>query len=739
MGEEEAKRRGISEITNHLFGYDSISASKEQIVSAYTKSPTTFVIECTGPDEARRQKWSMLATKHFNEAINRSRRFRPVHESVGGDATLVGSAFYCHLDPYDWCPRSRRPLVPRESGVLPEDVPYACIPDRVSLADLYRYLDIAKRQQGKSGESWNMKGLKDAIRFLENNTGIQANSTSTTASRETYEEIEYAEQSGAISPSSYRASIPVFYVITARSDEDGTPSDVTMLARHTDVYRGRRAKEGDPVECLLFDRERAFKTPSDWLNPLFLDCSVGGEVSWHRTMGLGRLNYDSDVDVEEFFNDAMQGSKEQVRRLFKVKNGADMDLVERWATGEEFSNLVPDGVEIMEQGKSANFQYAFNTMGMLQQASRKNGNMALSNSGGMEKQVKELEVQALERQGRNAMAISNRIDNVYFALEGVGCRMLKTFLSPSISKGDKGYPEVAYFRYCLERDGVPIEFLREKNKYGFVNFKLRVNRVAGDGDKVREAMVNRMLLQWLHLFSPQAQQVIVRRVVATETNDYQLSEELVPFQQEPDYKQQERAANESQTMLQRSGTGWVAPVKPDDIAGIHIPEHMQDLAAAVTRGQQGQWNQFISAGVQAIAKHVMAHMPNMQSNPDLQKQYIQQLQQIGQIVQQLDRQEQQKQEQSQVDPVDAATLQLKQAQLQQKQIEFGALDAHRTNSLGLSVQKEANRSAEANVRLARENNSAAYADLAKEQEIAASKAESILAGRGNGKTTKANR
>lgn len=186
MGEEEAKRRGVTELTNHLFGYDSISASKEQIASTFTKSPTTWVIECDGPDEARRQKWSMAVTKHLNDAINASRRFKPVHESVSGDGTLYGSAFYCNFDPFDWCPKAMRPLVPRETGILAGDVPYACIPDRVFLSDLYRWKQVAKRQNERGiPTAWNLKGINDAIEFLEGNTGTKASATNSSSTAST--------------------------------------------------------------------------------------------------------------------------------------------------------------------------------------------------------------------------------------------------------------------------------------------------------------------------------------------------------------------------------------------------------------------------------------------------------------------------------------------------------------------------------------------------------------------------
>lgn len=738
MSESEAQRRGITELTNHLFGYDSMSSSREQIVSAFTKSPTTFVVEVEGKNEAEKQQRSMRVTQYFNDAINRSRRMRAVYESIGGDATLVGSAFLCNLHPTDWCPSPMRPLVPRDTGVLACDVPYAAIPSRMSLAKLYEFDRIAEKQE-KAGMKvrWNRKGIKDAIQWLEGNTGVGGQSSTGGPGNVTPEEQESANQKNAGSPASYRMSIPVYYVIQTRDDETGAPCDMTVLARHTDNYRQERAKKSDPVESLLFDGERVHKCADDWLTPLFLDCSLGslGESSpqWHRTMGLGRLNYECDVDVERFFNDAMQGSREQLRRLYTVKAGTDMELVEKWAAGEDLSNVIPEGVSIAETGKSTGFQYAFNSIQMLQAQSRKNGNMALANSGGMERGTKELEVQALERQGRNAMAISNKMDHVYEVGQQTGYRMMKSFLQPVPRAGTKGYAEIAYFQECLQRGGIPIELLRQKDKFGnFKNFKIRMNRVAGDGDKVRETMVNRMLMQWLPLFSPQAREVIKRRVLASETNDYQFAEEIVQFNPQPDFKQTDRAQNEGQTMINRGGSDYISPIQPDDLHPVHTAEHLQDLQALVRRGETGEWTQIMSHGFMALGQHTMMHMDHLLKDEAQQAQKT--LKDLSNAADRLNLDLIKKQEAEAIAPVDRVKLQQKDRELALRERSEQNLDRARQTSLELGVAKEANRSAEASRKIAREEHGSAYEILAKKHEMQNNRRESVLAGEGKGKT-----
>lgn len=754
MSESEAKSQGIKEITNHLLGYDSLAASKEQITSLVTKSPTTFIVESYNAPMMVRDKWSMQVTEYLNEAINASRRLKVTHESIAGEATLVGSGFYCFMDPYDWCPSSRRPLVPLGTSTLANEIPYAMVPDSLSLAKLYEIRSSSKRLELKGVKSkWNMKAIEDCIKFLEGNVGNAStiSGSGVTNSMQTRDEQETSRQSGN-GGSSFRSTIPVYYVYQTRLDEPDRPVDVTLLARYTPDWRASQAKDGNIVDFMLYDRERLFKKPKDWLHPLFLDASLGGEASWHRVMGLGRLNYDSDVDTERFFNAAMQGSMEQLLRTYTVESSADADMVERWASGEGMSNVLPDGVKIAEMGKSPGFQYAFNTIQMLQSNSRRNANMALSNSGGQSggaKQVNELEVQALERQGRNAEAISNRINEVYDTIQGVGERIFMSFLRSDVLPLDKGYPEIAYFQHKLKDAKIPIEFFREMHHGRPKNWCLKVNRVAGDGDKVRETMTNRMLMGWLDRFSPEAQQKIMRRVIASETNDYALSEELIPIQQTPDFKQQSRAQNEDETMIRRAmlQPPYVAQIQPDDVHLVHVQEHLQDMGALVAAGQGqpgpdgnptgGAWGPPQFASFMSIGRHAGQHIQAINVvNKNLGKQLLDQLQQLTKLAEGLQSNAQRAQEalQKALSPADQANLTLKAAQFHQGQIEHQDMKEHRQTMAELAYAKEGRNAADNSRRIALEEGNADYQHLADLQDTTNKRVDSILAGEGKGKT-----
>lgn len=719
MSECEADERGVSEMTNHLFGYDSINTAQEQLYGMYSKSPVMWNVMVRGAPDGLDQKWGQDATKYFNEAIKDSGRFKPEWKAFSGEVTLYGSFHFCFYDLYDWCPRARRPLAPRGTGIVPNEGNYFVIRDEISLKDLYASVRREERLR-KDGfnTGWKVSALKGAIKAMEENfknvnsdTTITANSGTETHGP-TPEEEEINNQIDSTNSERFRLALPVYYLYTSRPEDEGCPFDMTILARYPAPISQGATENGVVLPVMLFDEDRYYPNGKEFLHSFFIDCNIGGKTLFHRTMGLGQLNYDSDVDVEEFFNDAMQGSKENLRTRYQVSNAADTEMVNRWLSGEEYSNVYPDGVTAAEVPKNPNFQHAFQTMDMLMNLTRRNASASISNKEGA-RATNELEVQALERQGRNAEAIASRMNDIYDGSLTLGETMLSRFLNENILPVDKGYREIKFFQDKMREKGIPLSFLREKKNGEFVNLEVKPNRVAGDGNQVREIMVNQSLMSRLHLFSPQAQQDILRRVTATETQDYELAEELVPREQEIDGGQINVANNENQSAIQRGLTGYIPPLSRDDIHQIHIPEHIGGLQGLLAKGELPDgWNEMDMGGFQGILQHLGQHMKQINNNPAA-KAFANQ---VNQAVQGLVRQaqefannlqEKRQAEQEQMAPKDLAKLQLEGAKLQLDTRKQDALEDHREETLDFQREKAGT---SAQLELKRQNDTASQSE-----------------------------
>ena len=691
----EAENRGITELTNHLFGYDSINTASEQVFGIYSKSPTLFVVNTKNAPDGLDQRWGMKTTEFLNKAIKKSQRFKPEFKAFAGEVTLDGSFHFCYYDLYDWCPRARRPLAPRGTSTIPADGDYFAIREDLRLKDLYAYLKRSERLRDQGFDSgWNIKGLKAAIKMIE---AASKSSTSTTdrntASESSHtgptpEEQEDDIQIDSTDTERQRLTLPVYYLYTSRPDEKGTPFDFTILARYPVDVKKQATEDHVTLSAQLFDKERHFPKATDFLHSFFIDCNIGGKTLFHKSMGLGRLNF--DVDVEELFNEAMQSSKENLRRLFQVSNAADVETVNRWLSGSSYNNILPEGVNVAEVTKQPNAQFAMQPLSMLMQQGKVNAAGAHSSAG--EKGKDELEVQALERQGRNANAIASRMNEIYDNLTVLGETMFDRFLNTNIMPSDRGYDEIHWFQEKMKDEGIPLKFLKKMTGGRFENVEIRVNRNAGDGDKVRQAMVNRALEARLPLYNPQAQNEILRMITATEIQDYDKAEELVPREQKLDGGQVNVANNENQSSIHRGITEYVPELNRDDIHMIHIPEHFGGAGALIKKGEIAGWDQFDIAGFASIMAHLKKHLEAVSGNPaakDLINQVSQGIEAMMRQAREFINNFQQKQqaEQEQPDPIQMGKLQLDNQKFQQGQMEHQDLVGHREESLDLSRQK----------------------------------------------------
>lgn len=691
MSNAEADEQGINELTNHLFGYDSMAQAKAQIEAIYTRPQQVWTVNLSGVPQQMQQKWSMAVSKNLNDVIKASGRLKPQIKSIAGDAVLYGRACAMFRDSYDWCPRLMRPLVPRGTGTLAGDVPYAVVPSYLSLTELIRAQERHKRGAKRGLKSfWKGEALAAAIDTLQEN--VSKGNFIAADGRTQADEVEQDFQENKIMYSQYRTKLPVYYIYTGHPDEEGTPADLTILARYTPNQMASAAKAQSSLPTCLYERENLFDKADHWLHPFFVDASLDGEMTWHRVMGLGRLNYDNDVDVEEFFNEAMQGSKENLRRTFKVGQQGDWELIKRWNDGEYASNLLPPGVDIAEMSKNPNFQYAFNTMAMLQQQSHKNAGTSFGASSPPDSK-KELQVQALERQGRNAETMGNRINDIYECFDRLGTEIYRRMLGETPLPLDDGYEEIVQFQRLCRNDGVPVEILRKLFEAGTSGTVVETNRTVGDGNQVKEQMVNSFLMQQIHIYSPEAQEIIKRRVTASLTRDYAFAEEVVPYDKKPDSNQVARANEENNSCINRGIGGYIPPYGADDVDAVHLQEHFGAMQAMLMKGKANKgWDMTDLAGFKALGSHSAGHIQRIAQNPQakaMATKLMQTLQGLAKQGQEFANNLAKQQQAEQPSPVEQAKLQLAGKKQELDVRKQTALEKHRKATIMLQTRKAA--------------------------------------------------
>ena len=677
LSQDEAEERNVSSLTNHLLGHDSLKAAHEQIFNIYVRPKELWGLTIeSGPwEEVIRDSWGMRMSQKINQIIKRSRRLKPEWNGVSGEITLHGRAVMLHQDNFDWCPMMRMLYVPRGTGTTPESITYGCIPDRLHVADLERYMKMAKDKG-----PWNKPAIEQALKFLKNpeEPPMQQQNAQSSVVEKSPETREYDVQSGIGCSTTHRTSIPVFYFYEVDHSKPDKPVSMTIVADYTHDYTDKLEEMGELPEKTLFKKEAHFKSVNQWAHLFFIDCNIGGPTSYHRTLGLGRLNYEADVDIEEFFNEYLQGIREAMRRVWKMKNSSDIETARQFQS--EFQNIIPEGFDAVQFQHIPNFQHALAPLQFLRQQTKANAGSSFNNLGVGTSE--ELEVQAIERQSRSASAVASKMADIYECLDALGEEIVRRFVFAPNVPSSPGYRDVKEFRDWAEENQIPIEEIAKMRNGKFCYLKIRTSREAGDGNAVMENMVNGALIQNLSLYSPEAQQLIKRKFTASLTKDSDLAEVLVPYQQEPDPDQEMDADQESDLAMREGILGVPIPTRRKDIHMRHIPRHMRALQALLAKGEVRGWDQMDMAGFQTLGAHVVLHIQAHGANPANSQEargLMQGLQNMASQAEKFVQNMQQQQESQQLSPLDQEkiiTMQHRRGMEERKQ---SALEQSRAN------------------------------------------------------------
>src|SRR5688572_19060499 len=90
MSQSEAEAKGVKNVTNHLFGYDSIVQAQHQLMGIYTKDEVMFNLKFPNVVQHDKRRQEMCATQKWNGLMKKSRRLKPEWRSLTGDTTLLG-------------------------------------------------------------------------------------------------------------------------------------------------------------------------------------------------------------------------------------------------------------------------------------------------------------------------------------------------------------------------------------------------------------------------------------------------------------------------------------------------------------------------------------------------------------------------------------------------------------------------------------------------------------------------
>lgn len=660
MTEAEAAELGISEITNHGQTHRNMMQNQSQYESMVngTNALLDLVVDTDNPEVD-----SMLSQR-INEAINRGAihhkgKFSRFWAGVGGEGVIAGGGAVTQNEKYGWLPKLRCDMFfPPECSLDPDEITYAFDPKELTLKDLENLLESIQDDEGVYIDKRALKDLIKRVKEKTKGTGV------TEIIRR--DEISRSTRDGVRS----KDAIPAWWYYEIKFDDD-TGEQYVSSTLFVDANACVVPKDGSGSAYIIAYYDKAFESPVDWLHYYFVDSEIGGVKNMDTVKGVAEMQYNSAMDQEELLNLIIEGEKIRARPMFKVNDQGDADKLAKWDARR--SMYAPTGVEEMQlRGNSNGLQLP---LALLSQTSSGISNTSSQGNSG------QLRVEALANQQQTAIQTNNKITDAYNHLDAILEMVVWRLLAGPVKKGTEGYQETMWVRKYLDKYDIDYKEL-SKREYGrFVYLRVRARRVIGNGDRQQQIETADWLMANIQNYSPQVRPFLINKATALHTQDPDLADYLSSVQTQIINAQKITAENEADTIRRRAPLGQLLPTNADDIHQDHIPIHMLDMQALLSRNALRPWDKLDLLEFAGLVMHTQEHIRILMENPVTNgeaKGYMQEFQNIAAeaaaVVKEV--QDREGTEQNQLTPKEQADLQIQWAkiELQARQMGMKASD-----------------------------------------------------------------
>lgn len=598
LSDKEAEDLGITVNVNHLFGYKDIDDATGQMIALFTKPPHLFSVELDAAPPGKAAEWGAKAQAAATRVLRKIDSFKTHFVGAMGDAGLHGQSVFHYTSRTFPLPKQAplsAMLVPDGASTDTGELTHFCREGWITISELHR---IIKQEP----PGWKMAAVRKVLKkFYENELG---GPNGFEIDRSNVEALEYKRQENSGSESSREMKVPVYYFYQQNCDKQGEPYALTILLRDSSFQE----PDSESDVRMLYRDEECYSRIQCILQPIFLDCIIGGESKWHRVLGLGTLNYSINQSLELLICRAKQATLEASMNLWQVKDTTTRDAVQQILL--KHNGVLPVGMDLVPNRYQADLASIFQMIQMFRQQGKENSGGQQANVGDSNDQ---LEVQALAQQHNTASRSNNRSANQYDYLDRMWHETFGRLTNPFIDTWDDGYSVVMDFQGEMQRQGIPLYYLQPHN------VQVRAVRIVGDGSRQKEIAAASYLSANRSHFAPQVQPKITRLLTGLALDNYTLAEELTPIQEEPDTPQLMRADTENSIMMT---TRRQQVPKVDDIDELHVPQHFPAMETMLQDGLQYQNAAFTPPQAEAfklIGAHVVMHIQRIEGHAEATK------------------------------------------------------------------------------------------------------------------------
>lgn len=702
---QQAKDNQIQFNTNLKSGTVLIQRANRQFENAILKPGSPFTVMLPDAPAEQASRWGRSITRRLAQIIKKgvkSQQFMQVQRQQFKGVVLHGCGAKIWEDNERWAPRfvgMQDILVPTDTDIDLGNLSYFAVRREMRPGEL-----LAKMEANPKG--WNAKLIHKIFDSMKDLEPGQGNSTWMDSPEKWAE--QWKQNLG------YWASdkAPVVRLWDFFHQEDEGWKRCIVLDNdngYPDV-----AMEGEGTQFLYESKKPYSKELSEFIHFQFGDGNVVPPFKYHSIRSLGYLLYDTVYLANRLQIAFAEHVFEQMMLLLRVTDPGDHSRVTKILL--ENKGIIPDGVTIVPateryhvdnnlvQTLGANLRQLIGEAASSYVDDLANGS-----------QREETATQAMIKQSQLNIMVGAMLNLAYNQEEQCYIEICRRFCIKDSKDAD-----VKKFRKLVLKDGVPEEWLD-------ISFwDVSAVRTLGNGDRtleISEANQLLSLLPQLQSINPEAQRIVMKRVVGAFANDA-LADELIPSNQSDQVSDSVHDAQLVFSALMES-----IPVAPKK--GVNATEQIRVilmLMQAKTQQIEQQGGLGTPQDVQGLTMasgYVQQMMQQLQQDKG-QQQFLKQMNDLMMQVmnmvkafaQRQQEQQQKMQEAQQQDPVAMAKVEIAKMQAEIKQqmdAQSAKLDAQIQQLLAQTEAQAIKIKAEAEVQA---RNSLAQSEIARKDAVA---------------------
>jgi hypothetical protein len=509
--DEECQQFNIQINVNWGEGKKIMRDANSQLNNALLHPGTLFQCTLTEGPVDKREQWSQIFTKLIHKPIQKGpsgQGYFFLMKNRNASVCLHGIGALMWPNQFCWKPR----FVPMEDLLIPTES-YADLSNvRYFAVNLYLTVgELIEMTQGDYvNKGWNQKMIKE---ILEGMKDLYSEGTPSTwrDQPEAMRQI-FVENKGFL----YNDAIPKVRCVQFFWYD---PKDPDKWYRVVYLRENPGSKVKDINKKFLFDGtgEPFANHINEIINIQYGDNSVVPTLKYHTVRGLGVDLYAPVETMNRLRCEFVQSVFEHLKMYFRIKDPADRDRLKAQILQQY--GYIMDGLEIVKRDERHVIDPGLVSQAMNEMA----GNMQQSSSSfvpnqevGSEKTMTAKE--ASIRQNQATVLVSAMLQTVYLQESFFYYELVRRFCQKNPT-----HKQVKEFQYDCNRQGIPIEMMDHK-KWDVVP-----ERVLGGGDKSLAQQQALWLLSVKNMYSPTAQQNILRTATSTMLDDPAKGIMLVPL------------------------------------------------------------------------------------------------------------------------------------------------------------------------------------------------------------------